>query len=321
MIGPLELLVPAIAAGTADGSRTTVGLAAIQLRLRWYRCPEELADAAHRLAAQARSEGADTVVYPECVGLPLVFADDPDILDQAPDLHQAIALLLERRRQTVMTMVESYPVGPTRALLFARSEATRRRYEEVFSDVARAHGLYVIGGTAPLGRRGSGTAAVFSTSCVFAPTGEVVGSQTKVNLSAFEALGGLDLVPGKREDYAALQTPLGPMGVAPGADAFDGDLVDRLSRGGARIVAAPAACAQPWEGDREQALAEEMRAWCDQASAYVVQAFSVGALGGMAFEGRSAIYGPPDGTPDGSGILARARTHTEEEAVVAVVDL
>ena len=298
-----------------------IGLGAIQMRLRWYRSPEDLAEAAHRLAAHARTQGADIVVYPECVGLVLALADDVDITEQSPDISRAVALVVERRRQTVTTVMESYPVGPTRALLFARSEAVRRRYEGVFSDVARSHGLYVVAGTAPLGRRGSGTAAVFATSGVFAPSGEVLGSQSKVNLSAFETLGGLDLSPGAREDYAAVRTPVGTVGVAPGDDALDSYLVGRLAGDGAAIVAAPSASARPWTVDAEQAAAEALCIHCDRTATYCVRAFGVGGFGGMTIEGRSAVHAPTDRTPDGSGVLASARTHTEEEVVVAMVEL
>jgi predicted amidohydrolase len=299
----------------------TVGLGAIQMRLGWYASADDFVSSVHRLAAEAKAQGADLIVYPEDIGLVMAFADDAEALAEAETLQQAVGALLQRRLQSVMTVMQSFPIGPMRALMFARAEGTRRNYEALFSSVAQAHSLYVVAGSAPLARRGSGTCAVYNTSCTFAPDGQVIATQRKVNLIDLEMLGGLDMVKGSPDEYDVVTTQLGVIGTGVCADCFDSALIGSLVAKGLQILVDPKANPKLWTDDEAEVNTRSSFDRCQEFPIYAVQAFGVGALAGIPFQGRSAIYAPASLTPDGSGIVALARTHDSEEVVAGMVDV
>lgn len=300
-----------------------VGLAAIQMPLRWFTSALEFCETVDRLAARARNLGADVVVYPEDVGLLIAFGDEASALQLVTDLRTAVRALFSRYQAAAMELMQRHPIGPTRALLLLRAQTTRERYVSMFSDVARRHSLYVVAGSAPLTRveDGDDPCDVYNMACTFGPDGALLGTQCKVNLIDIERLPGLDLTPGRPDDYRAIATPLGGIGVSVCADTFDTGLTERLVGGGAQIIADPKANPKPWTTDESRENRKSAWSRCQERPLFAIQAFGVGQLVGIPFQGRSAIYAPCHLTTDGSGVLAQARTHNAEDVVVARVRL
>ena len=158
-------------------------------------------------------------------------------------------------------------------------------------------------------------------ACTFGPDGALLGTQCKVNLVDIELLPGLDLTPGCPDEYHAIQTPLGGIGVSICADTFDPSLTERLVAGGAQIIADPKANPKLWTTDESRENRKSAWSRCQEQPLYAIQAFGVGQLVGVPFQGRSAIYAPCRLTSDESGVLAQARTHSAEDVVVARVRL
>lgn len=307
----------------APGPNEGVGLAAIQMPLRWFPSALEFCETVDRLAARARSLGADVAVYPEDVGLLIAFGDEASGLQLVTDIRTAVRALFSKYQAQAMELMQRHPVGPARALLLLRAQTTRERYVSMFSDVARRHSLYVVAGTAPLTRAedGDDPSAVYNMACTFGPDGALLGTQCKVHLIDIERLPGLDLTAGRPEDYHAIRTPLGGIGVSVCADTFDEHLTERLVADGAQVIADPKANPKLWTVDESAENRKSAWSRCQERPLYAVQAFGVGQLVGIPFQGRSAIYAPCHLTPDGSGVLAQARTHSAEDVVVARVRL
>lgn len=102
-------------------------------------------DAACRLIAEAAAAGAQLVVLPEYF------------------------CLLGRRDDDKLTIAESPGDGPIQAML---------------AEAARAHGLWVVGGTLPL--RGTDAAHALNTCFVFGPDGRAAARYDKIHLFAFD---------------------------------------------------------------------------------------------------------------------------------------
>lgn len=102
-------------------------------------------DTARRLIESAAQQGAQLVVLPEYF------------------------CFMGHHDRDKLALAETPGDGPIQAML---------------ADAARAHGLWVVGGTLPL--RGDDAERVFNASCVYSPTGELVARYDKLHLFRYD---------------------------------------------------------------------------------------------------------------------------------------
>jgi len=102
-------------------------------------------DAAARLVAQAAAAGAQLVLLPEYF------------------------CILGRRDTDKLALAEAPGAGPIQQFL---------------SDLAREHGLWLVGGTLPV--KAPGQEQVLNRCCVYGPDGQAVGHYDKIHLFAFD---------------------------------------------------------------------------------------------------------------------------------------
>lgn len=290
-------------------------LYAVQARLsiEHYSDPRSFREWVEALAAAADEAGGlsrdSLLVYPEDIGTFLLLAGaDP----HARSLEEALRGLLARHLPAVALHMALRLLPPLKAYLRARWKLVWQAYRDAFSAVAAAYKTNVVAGSIlePRGRK------VYNTSYLFAPDGRIAGRQSKVHLIDMEERLGVSPAPlGQLRVY---ETGAGRVGIAVCLDAFKEDVVSRLARLGADILAQPSANPEPWT----PSLEEEWRrgAWLAvQRHRFRagVNPMAVGRIYDLAFEGVSSIVAPRSSTPDGTGYLAKAKTKDGEEIVYA----
>jgi len=112
---------------------------------------------------------------------------------------------------------------------------------ELMSELAKEHGIYLIGGTIP---ESTDTDKVFNTSFVFGPDGSVIAKHRKVNLYDVDIERGLRF---KESDFfsagdgvTVFDTEFGKMGVAVCFDVRFPGMFREMKDAGAHIVFLPA---------------------------------------------------------------------------------
>lgn len=240
---------------------------------------------------------------------------------------RAFGLLGDAYAPQVAYYQRRYPeVSATRALFLALSDVMNRAFLSTFGPLAARYGVYLIAGACMAPATTDATAeeevllgdperppgapvyvargpAVYNAAYLWDPTGAVVGQSRKVNLTAEEGPGGLDLTPATLgpTDVPILDTPLGRLGVAISLDAFVPSYVRYLHDHGAEILVQPEANSGLWAAYSD--MTEDPPGWqpqtwmasCWQAVQtypgfrYGINPFMVGNLFDIPFDGQSAI--------------------------------
>lgn len=238
------------------------------------------------------------VVFPEDYASGCLFVGDEDALKDASSLRGAVASLVRRHFTGVMGQRLRHRVGWVRALALHRAQDAAKLYFDTFSELARAHNAYVLGGSVLLpelvtddGRLDPRGGDVFNVSYLFGPDGKVLGSQRKAFLIDLEGSEGLDLCPGAVEDLSVIDTELGRIGIAICFDAFQEPVIERLKGMDVDIFLQPSANPGPWnDWQQEDWLNGTWKAVVDQGIAvYGVNPMLVGNLLDVEFEGQSSI--------------------------------
>ncbi len=276
------------------------------------------------------------VVFPEFIGLPLIFLDVCDAVRNCVRWREAGMVLTQPYGEDVVPYCHQFGVSPTRGLLLALSAKVRDVYVRTFSQVAAEYRCYVIAGSAALPdfiddkpRDGN----VYNVSAFFAPDGSLIGTQKKVH--PFEEEGtpeGLDLVAASPADVRTFPTEFGSVGIALCFDAFHDDVMSRFAAQGARFIAQPSANPRVWDewqaADWKRGLWQKIQDY--PALQYGINPMMVGYLFAwddeLSCQGRSAIVTKTDLTPDDSGYVAIASNqpwsrYTKEEIVTAELEL
>lgn len=276
------------------------------------------------------------VVFPELIGLPLVFLDVGDAVRHCVRWREAGVILAQHYGEEVVQYCHRCGVSPTRGLLLALSAKVRDVYVRTFAQAAAEYRCYVVAGSAALPdfvdskpRDGN----VYNVSYFFAPDGSLIGTQKKVHL--FEEEGtpeGLDLVAAPPADVRAFPTEFGAVGIAICFDAFHDDVMNALAAQDARLIAQPSANARAWDewqaADWKRGLYQKVQDL--PALQYGVNPMMVGYLFAwddeLSCQGRSAIVTKTDLTPDASGYIAIASNqpwsrYEKEEIVTAEVEV
>lgn len=269
-----------------------------------------------------RSGVPAVVVFPEDIGLGMLFLDDYEMVKGCSSIYEAAALLSQRYASAIQQAIDNHKVSPTRALLLALGKKLESRYRRLFSRAARKYGVTLVAGSAPLPDN-KRPGEVYNTCYVFSPRGELILTQRKVHLIPLEQQDGMDLCAGKVEHLRVADTPAGRLGVAICWDGFHADVIESLVRQKARLIAQPSFNPLPWT--QEQAEGWKTGLWqaCQQHREIVgINPMMVGKLfDDVVIEGRSSIVAHLSRTSDGSGYLAQAASATQEEIVCTEIPL
>jgi predicted amidohydrolase len=261
------------------------------------------------------------VVFPEDVGLGLVFTSDFEHVRNCKRVTQAGAILAARYMIAVGKWKMRGAISLNAALLKALSDShVERIYRETFSRLAQEYGVYLCAGSAPIAPDPA-RAAVYNLSYLFAPDGSLILSQPKTRLLEQEGRNGLGLTAA---DESALQTatlPFCTLGIAICYDAFFSSVIARLHKMGADVLVQPSFNPNAWTTQQE--LEWKNGLWRAVQSMPGFRAginpMMVGSLFDIYVEGVSSIVAPQAATADGSGYLIRASSPLDEEIVHAVI--
>ncbi|MCS6861956.1 MAG: hypothetical protein NZT92_16745 [Abditibacteriales bacterium] len=276
------------------------------------------------------------VVFPEFIGLPLIFLDVGDAVRDCLRWREAGMVLAQRYGEDIVPYCHRFGVGATRGLLLALSGKVHDVYVQTFAQAAAEYRCYIVAGSAALPdfvddkpRDGN----VYNVSYFFAPDGSLIGTQKKVHLLEEEGSPeGLDLAPTPAADVRAFPTEFGSVGIALCLDAFHDDVMRALAAQDARLIAQPSANPRAWDewqaADWKRGLYQKVQDFPALQSG--VNPMMVGYLFAwddeLSCQGRSAIVTQADLTPDGSGYVAIASNqpwgrYTKEEIVTAELEL
>lgn len=291
---------------------------AIQMRvsLNDYRSVEAFRERIFGIMRSVRQQVPDEpilVVFPEDVGLGLLFTQDYDRVLTSKTMIEAGWRLIEKYRPLPPQSAES-PTFPTmvRRLLIQLSPFVDQVYHQTFSASAKQFKAWVVAGSAPVAQED----CAYNVSYTYNPSGERVLIQRKINLVPLEQELGLNLCPAPCE-LPVVETSGGKLGVLICLDGFYHDLLAQLVKKGAQIVAMPSFNPLPWTP--EQAEAWQTGLWAGvQKYRHVIgiNPMGVGQLFDVLAEGRSSIVAHKSRTPDKSGYLALAKSKDQEEILI-----
>lgn len=333
------------ATGACPSASDTVQVVAVQMHwdIEDYATPESFRAEADRLIRMG-VERCDTsspilVAFPEDVGTPLVLTGQLERVRDAGSLSEAVETLVRANLPQVLFYRYRYGVGMVRALFLSQAPRMGEVYVTTFSELARAHGVYLVAGTAPLpdfplDHDGAAitfrvtSPNVYNTAYLFGPDGRLIGRQSKVHLVELEREAGLDLTPGTLERIDAWPTPFGAIGAAVCWDGFHEDVTNALLAKGAEILVQPSANYGSW--NRAQQEDWLTGAWTLAQNhprlRAVVNPMMTGSFFDLSFEGQSSVVCAADrartplhyaDVPVDGGFLALAAGPFSEEILVA----
>lgn len=309
----------AVMAEEGDGAREFV-VAALQTQLRWWVSADDFAQHMASRVEAAMVHRPDLLVFPEDLGTPLVALGDLEALEKARSLPEAIQGVAARHAEEVAAVVAQHKVSIQRALWLIKSDVIMRTYVETFSDLARRHKVFIAAGSTPMVFADKAGDA-FNTACVFDPEGQMQVVGRKVHLVNIEQAEGLDLSPGTIESYKVFQTPKAVVGCIICADGWDPEIAKALVKQGAQVLLQVSANPEVWSAGTREGWKNSLFSRVQELKRWGVCVMGVGNLLGLPFQGQSALVGPKEWTPDGSGFLVEATSPTEEEVVVGTLDL
>jgi len=215
------------------------------------------------------------VVFPEHVGLPLVFSGPRGTnARDAQTVMSAMVDLLGSYITGVNYYESKYPdlkSEPARYIFLAATDTMWRPFYNTFSTLAKKYHTYIVACTdvcdqittstnqndiQTFGEAGQTNvylpenSNVYNTAFVFAPDGTIIGSVKKVNLVP-EEYSLLNLTSGTLQDVRAISIPgtTVKLGIAISLDAFVSSFLNWLSNQGANVVIQPDANDGLWAND------------------------------------------------------------------------
>lgn len=271
-------------------TRERLKVAALQMSLNLVDEVGTWVEQCERLTRVAAERGAQLVVFPEYVSLPL--------LGLAPRVREAV------NQSASFAQVVALP--ETRALL----PLSQRAYETLGAELATRYGVYVMLGSTITTDSAGG---LYNTAFLFDPEGRRAGTWDKLSPSPHET----DWLT-RGDDVRVLTLAFTQIAVLVGADAQSWEAARIATLRGAEILVcasgAPAATDPGSAGRGMASRAQESRAFGVHASAIV-------SMCGLFWGGPSAIIAPLGLRQTPSAFLARTRTPNVEEVIAADLDL
>lgn len=275
-----------------------IRVAATQIPLSLVKDPLEWVALIHRQTAAAVEAGAQLIVFPEHITLPL--------LGLIPGVAKLAA------QQTGNSSVPEGPAGLEMARIFrVFGSGVEAIYRHTMSSLAAKYQVYIMGGSRLIPDR---TGQVMNIASLYGPQGQLIGSQAKAHLLPLEAEWGIC----RGRELNIFETPLGNIAFPVCMDATYFETFRILVHLGADIVIIP--IANPEEYNRWKAL---RGIWPRVQESYVygIKSALVGEnFFGMNFTGKAGIFAPitlrpPDGT------LALAQDPHGEDLIIADLDI
>lgn len=282
-------------------------VAAVQLPFAYFDTPQEFADHIRPRIEQAAQDGAQLILLPHLASFMLFGMFDPGA--RATDSIEQFT-----QRQDL----------PTPEWLGERAGFVLEFYLHLFQSLAARVEAWLAPGTALEADNG----AVYLTSFLMNPAGEIVGRQRQLHPGAQETTWGVS----HGDALRVFGTEIGDFGILIGSDICDEGVARTLVLSGANILLHPAADSTYPQGPGAVSTRGDE---CKQAvgapdqgsqelwrAAQANQLFAVQAnLVGGNYRGRSAIYAPAALTVDGRGILVRAKNNSDGEIVFADLEI
>ena len=273
-------------------SSSSVRVAAAQYVVEHVSSADALYAKLDRWVAEATSNGARLVVFPEFSGMEFASLRERRTASdrRSPDRH---------RLGPLPVMVQTRRNEPSLDWETAAIQSVLPEFIAIHAELAMRHAAYILAGSLPVRQDGAGT---YNRAYFFTPEG-TVGYQDKIVPTRWErevwGIAGGDQIK-------TFETDFGPIGVAICYD-VEFPLIARLqAEAGARIVLVPCCC-DSLRGYHRVRVGARARALENQA--YVIQSPTVGeaswsgVLGTTA--GSAGIYGPPDLGPLVNGVIAQ----------------
>ncbi len=296
------------------GISASIAAVQMQFRLEDYRSAEAFRERIGGLARAVRQrapKGDLLMVFPEDVGLGLMFTQDFERVQTCKTIVEAGMRLMERHQINFLTAEGGF-AGATRRLMRTLSPFVERIYHEAFAEAARATGAWIVAGSAPIAQGD----CVYNVCYTYNPRGERVLIQRKINLVPLEQELGLNLCAAPQET-PTVDAPVGRLGVLICLDGFYHELIDQHARRGVRVLAMPSYNPLPWTKEEAQGWESGLLAGVQKHSDMIgVNPMGVGGFFDVRAEGQSSIVAARARTPDGSGYLARARSKDQEEILI-----
>ncbi len=167
---------------------------------------------------------------------------------------------------------------------FSKAEPIPGRTTDVFTQIAREKGAYVVMGS--MLERGSHD-RIYNTSLLIDERGEIIARYRKIHLFSYRSKERRALAPGT--DVVVADTPLGMIGLSICYDLRFPELYRALVKKGAEIIVCPAA----WPYPRLEHWLILNRARAIEGQCYFISCNQVGApVPQVTFFGRSMITDP-----------------------------
>jgi len=284
-----------------SGDRVRLGVA--QTRLRLTASAEEYASHMAHLTSQAVGGGAQLVVFPEYITLPLLGLL-PGVLAVA---QSGVSL-----QEGISHLAGGADISPG-DLFRAIGPAAWRVYVATFSTLASGFRVHILAGSAIVPDK---TGRLWNVACLFGPDGRLIGQQAKAHLMADEERWGF----ARANRLEVFTTPLGKIASPVCMDHTYWESTRIVTQLGAEIIIDPSFDPDP-TGYSWYKQARGIWGRVQEWPAYGIHCFLVGDLLDYHARGYSLVCAPLAMTPAGDGLLARARTNDQEEVLLVDVDL
>ena len=297
-----------------------ITVAVVQQRMSIPPTHEEFEAEARRFLRQAQAKAAQLTVFPELTGVmlapPFISGFKRSFIQRKDQGKRPTAGALTRSvgrlaGATGGNLGKGFR-GSLERLLRKRSHELRDAYIEVFGRLAREFGTGIVAGSLYIYDEEEG--AVRNRSYAFDPTGEEMGYQDKLNLTADEQ----DLAtPGTTVNV--LDTRYGQLGIVIGLDALYPEVARLMAIQGADLligmVASPGAASAATIRTALGLRAEENQVFA--ACSFLLGPNHLARDYREDFYGQSALLAPISLTKKGDGILLQAGTDRTEGIVAA----
>ncbi|GAB4516216.1 MAG: hypothetical protein Kow0047_28160 [Anaerolineae bacterium] len=296
-------------------------VACAQQRFRLHATVDDYRRDCARFLRMAQSKGASLVVLPELSGLMLVAPRMPglraSLLRQADQGRQPGASLWKRvKARMAGSTAEILRVdfrGQVQRYLSEHGAELRQEAAQLYAELARSYGLYLIVGAGLLPSQGPGLKSV---AMAFSPQGHFIGEAARVS-----SMPGDDGLVTQAEEWQILETPVGRIGILMGADILYPEVGRLLAFKGADLLVSLTATSDTALAARIHAAA---LARAQENQIFVVTSYLIGPnllLGeGHTFTGRSAILAPVELTERYTGVRVQIGAAVAEGLMTSELD-
>jgi predicted amidohydrolase len=299
--------LPYQAAAPASGRQVRV--AVVQFDLRLATNAAQYALHVYELVRRAVHGGVSLVIFPEYASLPLVGLV-PGAHYLAARLDQTAAHGQAEANAPSAGHGEAGGYGTLGIAFRLAAPAATCVYHATFGRLARRFQVTLLAGSLiELNSRGH----LENVAYLYGPEGTLLARQVKTHLVA----GEVDMQYDRGEEIFVTRTDAGRIAFPVCMDHTYYETARIAALSGAQLLIDPSA-----NNEYYDPYAQARGVWnrVQEVQTYGVLCSGVGRVAGTVFQGRSGVYAPLGMTPEGTGILAAARTVDQEEVLLADLD-